>query len=103
VLLTGIHLMATGETEANLERLLEERQDLRDVLELLLAKRSGSERATLAEADLDRHSERYLALRAELERAYETSTLPDRPTARRDIDRLVIGTRLELGPARMAP
>jgi hypothetical protein len=103
VLLTGIHLMATGETEADLERLLEERQDLGDVRELLLAKRTGSEQATLAEADLDRHSERYLALRAELERAYETSALPDRPTARRDIDRLVIGTRLELGRARVAP
>jgi predicted nucleotidyltransferase len=103
VLLTGIHLMATGETEANLEHLLERRRDLGDVRELLGAKRMGSERATLADVDLDRHSQRYLALRAELERAYETSRLPDRPTARRDVDQLVIGTRLELGHAKVAP
>lgn len=103
VLLTGIHLMQTGETEAYLERLLDERPDLADIREMVLAKRSGSEQAALSEADLGRHSERYLALRAELQRACETSTLPDRPTARRDIDRLVIGTRLELGRARVAP
>jgi predicted nucleotidyltransferase len=102
VLLTGIHLMATGETEANLGQLLDRRPDLADVRELLVAKRNGSELAALAEAEVDRHRERYLALRAELEGAHESSTLPDRPTVRHEIDRLVIGTRLAPGAARVA-
>jgi predicted nucleotidyltransferase len=102
VLLTGIRLVRTGQTEANLERLLDERPDLADVRELLLRKRSAGEQATLAETALNRHRDRYEVLRGELEHAYESSTLPDRPTARRAIDELVIRTRLE-PPARVAP
>jgi uncharacterized protein len=97
VLLTGIHLMRTGETEANLERLLDERADLGDVHELLGRKRSGAEQGVLPGGELDRHQVRYEGLRGELEQAYEASTLPDRPRARQEVDRLVVRTRLELG------
>ena len=94
VLLTGIHLMRTGEVEANLERVLEGRRDLDDVGELLARKRVGSEKLTLDDSDLDAHRTRYGLLRAELEEAFQASVLPERPTARAALDSVVIRCRV---------
>ena len=94
VLLTGIHLARTGVVDANLEHLLDDRPELDDVRELLLAKRHGSERLTLDGASEATHPGRYEALRAELEAARDASTLPERPTVAPALHDLVVRTRL---------
>ena len=76
VLLTGIHLMRTGVVEANLVRLNEEFR-LPYVDELVAQKVGGSEHGLLRDADFDFHARECQRLTAELERARETSTLPN--------------------------
>ena len=99
VLLTGIHLMRSGEVDANLAHLLEDRQDLSDVLELLERKRSGSEQLTIDDANVDIQRSRYDRLVIELREATTASTLPERPTGRSEIDALVIRARIESSAA----
>jgi predicted nucleotidyltransferase len=93
VLLTGIHLMRSGEVEANLVRLNEDFK-LPYIAELIALKVLGSETSVVDEADLGSHSEEYERLYRELERAAETSELPDTPTARPALNDLLIHTRL---------
>jgi uncharacterized protein len=81
VLLTGIHLMQTGEVEANLIN-LNQRFNLPYLPELIAAKQTGSEKVELASAAIDVHHQEYLRLCAELEVASKTSTLPSEPSAR---------------------
>jgi predicted nucleotidyltransferase len=99
VLLTGIHLMRTGEVDANLAHLLEDRPDLSDVRELLERKRSGSEQLTIDDPNLQIQRSRYDRLVIELQEATTASTLPDRPTGRSEIDALVIRARIESSAA----
>jgi predicted nucleotidyltransferase len=102
VLLTGIHLMRTGEVDANLAHLLEDRPDLSDVRELLERKRSGSEQLTIDDANVDIQRFRFDRLVIELQEATTASTLPDRPTGRSEIDALVIRARIDSGAAAAA-
>ena len=95
VLLTGIHLMRTGEIEANLSRLNED-FDLPHVRELIARKTGGPEHGTLPDADLALHEDEYVRLRATLEQTAESSTLPELPTARPALHDLLV--RLRLGP-----
>ena len=95
VLLTGIHLMRTGEVDANLAHLLDDRPDLSDVRELLERKRSGSEQLTIDDADLDIQRSQYDRLVVELQDASAASSLPERPSARSEIDSLIIRARIE--------
>src|SRR5262249_25614207 len=78
VLLTGIHLMRTGEVQANLG-LLNESFKLPYIPELIERKVSGTEKGRLEQADLAYHQREYERLRAELEQAYQESTLPEAP------------------------
>lgn len=87
--------MRTGEVDANLVHLLEDRPDLSDVRELLERKRSGSEQLTIDDADLDVQRSRYDRLVIELQEASTASALPERPTGRSEIDSLVIRARIE--------
>ncbi|MEI8234151.1 MAG: nucleotidyltransferase domain-containing protein [Verrucomicrobiota bacterium] len=79
VLLTGIHLMKTGQVEANLVT-LNHAARLPYVSELIDRKLAGPEQSLLADADITLYEAEYLRLRAELEAAHETSTLPETPT-----------------------
>jgi predicted nucleotidyltransferase len=81
VLLTGIHLMQTGDVEANLLR-LNERFRLPFIDELVARKVEGGERGLLNAADVDFHGREHQRLIAELERCSEASQLPERPTSR---------------------
>ncbi|HWI58231.1 MAG TPA: nucleotidyltransferase domain-containing protein [Bacillota bacterium] len=78
VLLTGIHLMRTGQIEANLLTLNEDAH-LGFIPDLVARKVAGPERSTLDDADVAFHEEQYQNLRAELQSAYEASTLPELP------------------------
>jgi predicted nucleotidyltransferase len=95
VLLTGIHLMRTGEVEANLVRLNEEAR-LGHVAELIARKLAGPERSALDDADAAFHRLEYERLVAELEVAARSSTLPEAPSARPALNDLLV--RLRMGP-----
>jgi predicted nucleotidyltransferase len=93
VLLTGIHLMRTGEVEANLVR-LNETFRLPYVPELIERMLAGPEKGRLDAADLALHEREYLRRRGEMEQAYETSTLPETPTATEGLHDLLVRVRL---------
>src|SRR5262245_37290903 len=93
VLLTGIHLMRTGEVQANLS-LLNEEFKLPHVQELIERKVAGAEKGRLEQADLGSHQREYERLRAELERAYQESELPEAPLGTAALDQLLVRIRL---------
>jgi predicted nucleotidyltransferase len=94
VLLTGIHLMRTGEVEANLVR-LNETAKLPYVSDLIARKTGGNEKATLSGPDFDFHRLEYERLRAELQSAYETSTLPEVASGTAKLHDLLVRIRLK--------
>jgi uncharacterized protein len=93
VLLTGIHLMHTGQIEANLMKLAEE-APLPFIADLIARKLAGPEKAILDDADLEFHHREYDRLRAEFEVAYRSSTLPEGPSARNALNDLLVRLRL---------
>lgn len=94
VLLTGIHLMRTGEIEANLVK-LNERYPLEYVPELIARKLAGPEKGTLDDADCAFYEREYNRLRGELELAHEQSTLPERPGSGDALDDLLYCIRMK--------
>ncbi|MDB5324214.1 MAG: hypothetical protein JWN40_5845 [Phycisphaerales bacterium] len=94
VLLTGIHLMRTGEVQANLVR-LNEIFNLPYVPDLIARKLAGGEHSALDDADLEFHRGEYLRLRGALELAQEASNLPEAPSARSALNDLLLRLRLE--------
>ena len=97
VLLTGIHLMRTGEVEANLVPLNREAQ-LSHVDELISRKLAGPEKSVLDEDDFGFHHREYERLRAELEAAHQACTLPEVPSARPALNDLLIRLRTRSEP-----
>ncbi len=94
VVLTGIHLMRTGEVEANLVT-LNRLFRLPHIDELIRAKAESNERAALPRGSLGFHRAEFERLRAELQAAFEASTLPERPGAKPALDDLLIRLRLK--------
>lgn len=93
VLLTGIHLMRTGEVEANLVRLNQE-ANLPAVSELIDRKVYGTEKGCLEQADLQFHRREYERLRAELDEAFAQSHLPDNASSAEPLNDWLIRQRL---------
>ncbi|HZS44852.1 MAG TPA: nucleotidyltransferase domain-containing protein [Blastocatellia bacterium] len=94
VLLTGIHLMRTGEVEANLRRLNEDfRLDFIDGL--IERKLSGREHTTLDDTDVSFHQKRFADLKEELEAAFQSSKLPDVGSGKPALNDLLIRLRLK--------
>lgn len=93
ILLTGIHLMRSGEVEANLLQLNKE-FGLPYITELVARKLAGPEQAILADASVQFHAEEYAWLTQILETAAEESSLPGRPTARPQLNDLLLRLRL---------
>lgn len=79
VLLTGIHLMRTGQIEANLVKLNEESR-LPYIADLVARKLAGPETSKLEDADIAFHESDYERLRAELQSAHDASQLPELPS-----------------------
>jgi len=94
VLLTGIHLMRTGEVEANLAK-LNEGFGLSYVPDLIARKLAGGEHSALNDADLEFHRGEYARLRTMLEKAQEASTLAEALTARAGLNDLLLRLRVE--------
>jgi len=93
VLLTGIHLMRTGEVEANLVR-LNESAKLSYIRDLIARKTQGPENSSLTTADLDVHEREYHRLIALLERESAQSRLPERATGVQALNDLLVRIRL---------
>jgi predicted nucleotidyltransferase len=93
VLLTGIHLMRTGEVQANLVRLNEDFR-LAHILELIERKLAGPEKCRLEQVDVAFHQRQYERLRGELEKACEESSLPEAPKGAVALNRLLVRIRL---------
>jgi predicted nucleotidyltransferase len=92
VLLTGIHLMRTGEVESNLVT-LNEHYPLPYVPDLVARKLAGPEQSTLTDADFDFHRREYERLLAELNSAFERSSLADVPSAKPALNDLLVRLR----------
>ena len=91
VLMTGIHLLETGQVEANLPRLNEVFR-LPFIAELIACK--VQERAVLAEVDLTGHEAAIPHLRTRLEAAFRESRLPEAPLNRPALDDFLVRVRL---------
>ena len=92
VLLTGVHLMRTGRIEANLLTLNDEYK-LPPVPELVARKLAGPEQSTLVDADVAFHEHEYARLRGMLQEAFERSTLPELPSAKSQLNDLLLRLR----------
>jgi uncharacterized protein len=93
VLLTGIHLLRTGEVEANLVRLNEVFR-LPQLPDLIARKVAGPEQSAFDEGDVSFHRREYERLVAELEDSSRGSPLPEAPTARAALHDLLVRLRL---------
>src|SRR5881394_4671320 len=95
VLLTGIHLMRTGEIEANLVTLNEEFR-LPYIADLVARKLAGPEKSKLEAADIAFHETEYQRLRVELQAAHDASRLPELPSeeTRAALNDLLVRIRL---------
>jgi predicted nucleotidyltransferase len=99
VLLTGIHLMCTGEIEANLVTLNKEFR-LLYIDDLVARKLAGPENRSvgqLLDTELAFHEAEYQRLRAELQSAHEKSSLPELPSdeTRAALNDLLVRIRLK--------
>jgi len=89
--LTGIHLLETGELEADLTRLMDG-YGLPDAAELVVRKRAG-ERVTLEQAQLDAWRPRVDALFKRLDAAREAGPLPEDPANEPEVRDWLIAVR----------
>ena len=94
VLLTGIHLMCSGEVEANLVMLNEEFK-LPYIADLIARKLPGPEKSTLDDVDVEFHQREYERLRNDLEQAHQSSRLPEAPQSKAAINDLLIRLRMK--------
>lgn len=91
VLLTGIHVLRTGEIEANLPKLLEV-YPCPGVTDLMAAK--VKEKAGVGALDLEKHRRALDALSARLEQSFAESRLPEEPREAAALDRFLVRLRL---------
>lgn len=94
VLLTGIHLMRSGEVEANLLN-LNAMFHLPYINELVARKTGGEEKGTLESADLAFHRREHDRLTAELEQAMRDNQLPELPRCSAALHDLLVRIRLK--------
>jgi uncharacterized protein len=95
VLLTGIHLMQTGEVEANLVTLNRE-FELAYLDDLIAQKVAGEEKGELVATDLAFHQLEFSRLIMMLEAARDRSHLADVPTAAAALNDLLLRVRLQI-------
>jgi uncharacterized protein len=94
VLLTGIHLMRTGEVVAHIG-VLNQQFRIPQVDALVARKRAGAEKMALDQRELTDHSVMLDRLEATLAEAHGASHLPEEPTSATALDDFVVRLRLE--------
>lgn len=98
VLLTGIHLMQSGEIEANLVQLhssFHSSLNLPYIPELIHRKATAREKSPLAESEFTFHRSEFTRLHATLEIASQSTSLPDRPSSRPQLHDLLLRLRIK--------
>ncbi len=93
VLLTGIHLMKSGEVVANINTLNLDFQ-LSEVAELVARKSAGMEKEALLPSELAQHEQLLDRLEVQLDQAHADSHLPEEPTNAAELNELVLSLRL---------
>ena len=93
VLLTGIHLMRTGQIEANLGNLNQEFK-LPYINDLIAQKLSGTEHGAIQDNDLEFHKSEFERLLRLLEAERDTSSLPAETDAYQRINDFLLAVRL---------
>ncbi|MBX3171925.1 MAG: nucleotidyltransferase domain-containing protein [Candidatus Eremiobacteraeota bacterium] len=93
VALTGIHLLKSGQVNANLPSLLE-LYPQEEVLDLIAEKQATKEHAPLDSARQQRHLKRLEQLQSELEEAHNGSPLPHSGGAFEELSEFVVRVRL---------
>jgi uncharacterized protein len=93
VLLTGIHMMRTGEVEANLQH-LNQIFKLPYIPDLISQKVCGAEQSAFTDKDFAFHEKEYARLLRELEQAGSDSKLPELPSGQSKLNDLLIRVRL---------
>lgn len=93
VLLTGIHLMQSGEVVANIQ-VLNDRFQFAEIDELVARKRAGAEKMPLDDREMAQHGSLLDRLEAKLEAAHDASQLPDLPTSAAALQDFVVRLRL---------
>ncbi|MEM1034130.1 MAG: nucleotidyltransferase domain-containing protein [Myxococcota bacterium] len=96
VLLTGIHMMETGEVVAHLPK-LNERFRWAEIDELVARKRAGTEKMALDDHEVTHHGQQLDRLEAKLDEAHDASRLPDAPTTVAALEDFVVRLRLDAG------
>ncbi len=91
VLMTGIHLLRTGEVEANLLR-LNEHFDF-TFLDELITRKVGGENIGVGDLDWPFHELKLTELEAALDQAFQESKLPE-DRDRKPVNELLVGLRL---------
>lgn len=91
VVLTGIHLMRTGEVEANLREL--NRHFRLSFLEELIVRKQDREQGILNDLDWQHHQDELQRWEIQLNEAYAHSTLPEHPPWE-ELNRFLINLRL---------
>ncbi|MCH9651895.1 MAG: nucleotidyltransferase domain-containing protein [Deltaproteobacteria bacterium] len=94
VLLTGIHLMRSGEVCSNISALLDA-FPLPMVEELIQRKQQGTEKMLLEESELESHLKALRGLDDLLQEAHARSALPEEPTTVAALEDLVLRARFE--------
>jgi predicted nucleotidyltransferase len=94
VLLTGIHLMQTGEIEANL-RVLNQEFNLPFIPELITRKTSGAEHEQLETNEMAFFEEQYGSLELRLKESGERTSLPAEPVGRAELSDLLVRLRMK--------
>lgn len=97
VLLTGIHLMQSGEIEANLVTLhvrFNQTLKLPYIPELIHRKTTAREKSPLPESEFTFHQSEFNRLHSALEAASQSTALPDRPSSRSELHDLLLRLRL---------
>jgi predicted nucleotidyltransferase len=99
VFLTGIHLMQSGEIEANLHHLNAE-YGLPFIPELIARKTSGVEHQTLDAVEFSFYEAQFAVLNRRLIEAGETTKLPAKSNAKEALNDLLVQLRLQTIRAR---
>ncbi|MGA7525076.1 MAG: nucleotidyltransferase domain-containing protein [Acidobacteriaceae bacterium] len=94
VLLTGIHLMQTGEIEANLG-VLNREFNLPFIPELITRKTSGAEHEQLETNEMAFFEEQYCTLQLRLKESGERTSLPAEPAGRAELSDLLVRLRMK--------
>jgi len=94
VILTGIHLMRTGQVQANLVTLNQEFR-LPYIPDLVSRKINGAEQGTLASSEAAFHKAEFDRLIAQLEGEAGNSSLPHEPSCREALNDLLVRIRLQ--------